>query len=213
MNESRVDAPFSSAVRGFSALGVTGSPRPPRWLKQVHGARVVYLGDWREGIEADAAWTDVPGQVAAVRTADCVPILLAAPDGACAAAIHAGWRGLAEGVVAAAVAALPISASALRAWIGPCIRQSRYEVGRDVRHALSDFGDAFLPARSGHWMADLPGIAARQLAGTGVTSVDDCGLCTAADPRLPSHRRAGSTNRLVTLIWIRGGAGRPESAA
>jgi len=202
MAEFRIDAPLGGAVRGISALTDDGAPSPPRWLKQVHGDRVLYLGDWREGFEADAAWTDVAGQIAAVRTADCVPILLAEPNGACVAAVHAGWRGLAEHIVARTVDALPVRPGGLHAWIGPCIRQPSYEVGVDVRRALSGFDDAFIAGRPGHWMADLAAIAARQLREVGIQSIDDCGLCTAADTRLPSHRRDGSKTRLATMIWI-----------
>ena len=202
MHDFRVEAPFAGPVRGLSALVHDAAPCPPRWLKQVHGAGVLHLDEWRAGVEADAAWTDVPGQVAAVRTADCVPILLADPECRYVAAIHAGWRGLAKGVIARTVDALPAAPATSRAWIGPCIRQPSYEVGRDVRDALSNFETAFAPGRPGHWMADLAAIAARQLVDAGVVSIDDCGLCTATDPRLPSHRRDGSKTRLATMIWI-----------
>ncbi len=202
MPEFIVEAPFEPPVRGLCTLAPGDPAQAPRWLQQVHGKRVVDLADWHPGIEADAAWTGAPGPVAAIRTADCVPLLLADRDGACVAAVHAGWRGLAAGVIGAAIRALPVEPGRLLAWIGPCIRAPRYEVGRDVRRALAEFDSAFSAGRPGHWYADLAAIACRQLFAAGVASIEDCGICTADDRRLPSHRRDRSTARLATMIWI-----------
>lgn len=116
--------------------------------------------------------------------------------------MHAGWRGLAAGIVPAALAALPDGPGRTRAWIGPCIRQPHYEVGEDVRDALGRHAAAFRPTRPGHWHLDLAAIAAAQLTESGISDVADCGLCTAADPTLPSHRRDASTDRLWTLAWL-----------
>src|SRR6056297_2431266 len=137
-------------------------PAQPCWLKQVHGNRVIHLGDWYDGVAADAAWTDRPGQIAAVLAADCLPLLVADRKGTCVAAIHAGWRGLAAGVIGECISALPVPPQTLIAWIGPRICRQHYEVGQDVRSAFPADAGAFAASRQGHWLADLPAIAARQ---------------------------------------------------
>lgn len=177
-------------------------PAAPAWLKQVHGNRVVHLDDWFEGLAADAAWTDKPGQVAAVLTADCLPLLVADAGGACVAAIHAGWRGLAAGVVAAGIRALPVAPERLVAWIGPRICRDHYEVGADVRRAFPDSPEAFVASRRGHWMADLPAIARRQLKDSGVGRVLDSHACTAGKAEFFSYRRDKRTGRMASVIWI-----------
>lgn len=180
-------------------------PSRPRWLRQVHSGTVVHLDDWYEGVEADAAWTDRTDQVVAVLAADCVPILLADTDGRCVAAAHAGWRGLVAGIIENTVAALPVQSSSLHAWIGPSIRQDRYEVGSDVREAFDrdDDSRAFQPTRSGHWQMDLQAIAVGQLSRAGVGEITDSRLCTAADPtRFFSHRRDGRSGRQACIAWI-----------
>ena len=183
-------------------------PSDPRWLKQVHGTRVVHLDQWRPGMQADAAWTDRPDQVCAILTADCLPLLLAEEDGAVVAAVHAGWRGLAADILAEVLAALPVAPARLLAWMGPAIGPARYEVDAPVRNALlalnAEFSDCFESTRAGHWRADLKSIAARRLQGLGVESVYDAKLCTAAEPqRFFSHRRdLGLSGRQASLIWI-----------
>lgn len=184
-------------------------PASPRWLKQVHGTDLIHLDDWRPGIAADAAWTDRPDQVAAILTADCLPVLLAHRSDPLVAAIHAGWRGLAAGILGQSVAALPTLPDELVAWIGPGISQAAYEVGEPVRDAFMARDRAlarfFQPGRAGHFQADLKAIAARLLIEAGVRDVQDAGLCTAADPaRFYSYRRdQGRTGRQASLIWIR----------
>jgi hypothetical protein len=172
---------------------------------------VVRVDDGYDGIEADAAWTDRAGQVAAIRTADCLPILIAATDatidGGCIAAVHAGWRGLAAGVIEATVVRLPVDPDRLAAWIGPRICAACYEVGADVRDALAGYADAFVPGRPDRWQADLPGIGRAQLRAAGIGSVIDSGLCTAEHPKLCSARHDADAGRMVSAVWI--GAGRP----
>lgn len=179
-------------------------PASPAWLRQVHGRRVIHLDDWFDGIEADAAWTDRPGQVAAVLTADCLPLLVAARNGVCVAAIHAGWRGLAAGVIAECIAVLPGAPRDLIAWIGPRICRDHYEVGEDVRAAFANSAGAFVPTRPGHWLADLPAIAGAQLRDAGVGEVIDSRACTAGSSRFFSHRRDQRTGRMASLIWTDG---------
>ncbi len=183
-------------------------PAPPRWLRQVHGITVVGPEQWRPGIEADAAWTDRAGQVLAILTADCLPILLASMDGRTVAAVHAGWRGLAGGILGETVAALPVVPSELRAWIGPGIGQAAYEVDDAVvaalQKAVPGAKSCFRASRAGHCLADLKGLASRALNQAGVTDVTDARLCTASDSeRFYSHRRDhGRTGRQATLIWF-----------
>jgi len=182
-----------------------GLPSAPCWLKQVHGTSVIHLDDWRPGVEADAAWTDRPGQVAAVLSADCLPLLLADQRETLVAAIHAGWRGLANGVIERAVAALPLAPERLLAWIGPAISQAHYEVSDEVREQFPFDSGAFAENQRGRWQADLKAIARRRLLKVGVGQVFDSGLCTAADPaRFFSYRRDGErTGRHANLIWLR----------
>src|SRR6056297_2704632 len=181
-------------------------PDEPGWLKQVHGDRVIHLDDWHEGVAADAAWTDRPGQVAAVLTADCLPILVADRAGTCVAAIHAGWRGLAAGVIGQCIRALPAPPENLVAWLGPRICQAHYEVGEDVRGAYAGAADAFEPSREGHWLADLPAIAEMQLDAAGVGEFHDSCACTAEGSRFFSYRRDQETGRMAAVIWLEHGA-------
>lgn len=182
-------------------------PAAPLWLKQVHGTRAMHAADWRPDIEADAAWTDRPGEVLAILSADCLPVLLADRQARVVAAAHAGWRGLCNGVLAQLIAALPVPPAELQAWIGPGISQPAFEVGPEVRAAFLA-GDAacaghFLPGRADRWLADLPALAMRQLTGLGVGAVSSVGLCTHGDPqRFFSYRRDHSCGRMASLIWL-----------
>lgn len=187
-------------------------PGSPRWLRQVHGSRVIHLDDWREDVEADAAWTDRPDQVACVVVADCLPILVS--DGrqaACVAAIHAGWRGLAAGVIGKSIAALPVDPARLQAWIGPRIGRHHYRVGTTVRQAFNDYATAFEPVAQHQWLADLPKIARRQLLDASVGRVIDSQLCTVEDGRFFSHRRDRRNGRMAACIWKRGDPNRDPS--
>jgi hypothetical protein len=182
-------------------------PREPAWLNQVHGTTVIDLDAVAADGYADGAVTSRPGVVCALLTADCLPILLADAEGTRIGALHAGWRGLAGGIIANGVVAMNRPPARLRAWLGPAIRQAAYEVGDEVRDAFlrrsPAFEAAFARARPGHWRADLAGLATVLLQHAGVTSIRDCGLCTHADPdRFFSHRRDGRCGRMATLIWI-----------
>ncbi len=159
--------------------------------------------------EADAATTSTPGVVLAILTADCLPVVFAAKDGSEIAAAHAGWPGLAAGMLEATLAAMRTPAADVVAWIGPCAGPGRYEVGRNVFDAFvaTDAGavSAFAPTREGHWLANLPALARRRLAAAGVAAADVHGgsLCTISEPgRFFSHRRDGRSGRIATLAWI-----------
>ena len=191
-----------------------GLPSEPCWLDQVHGVAVVRVGvpapegPGRGPWTADASVTSDRGVVLAILTADCLPVLFAARDGSEVAAAHAGWTGLAAGVLEATLAQLRTPAAALVAWIGPAAGPSRYEVGRNVHDAFvqGDAGaaDCFAATRPGHWLADLPALARRRLVAAGMAAADIHGgdLCTISDPqRFFSHRRDGRSGRIATLVW------------
>lgn len=184
-------------------------PGPPQWLEQVHGVEVVDL-DQPGSRRADAALTRRAGVVCAIQTADCLPVLLTATDGSAVAAAHAGWRGLAGGVLTHTVAALQAAATpgiGLQAWLGPAIGQDRFEVGDDVRTAFCDAdaaaAAAFVANDRGRWQADLYALARRALAAQGVTAVSGGGWCTHAQgDQFYSYRRAARTGRMASLVWI-----------
>jgi purine-nucleoside/S-methyl-5'-thioadenosine phosphorylase / adenosine deaminase len=181
-------------------------PSEPRWMKQVHGTRVIAAASAGDDVEADAAVTTAAGEVCAVLVADCLPILLCDADARAVAVAHAGWRGLSAGVVEAAVAAMPVPAGAVMAWLGPAIGAGAYEVGTDVRDAfvVRDPGAsaAFSPRAEGRFLADLAQLARRRLAACGVGRVYGGGLCTASDGRFFSFRRDRITGRMAGLIWM-----------
>lgn len=186
----------------------THLPAEPAWLKQVHGARVVDAAQSADvAIEADASYTDRPGVVCGILVADCMPILFCDRAGTRVAAAHAGWRGLAAGVLEAAIAASRLDPGDTIAWIGPAIGATRFEVGNDVRDAFlesdSACGTAFKAHDEGKWLADLPTLARMRLNACGVGDVVESGFCTASDAtRFYSYRRDGVTGRMAALIWL-----------
>ena len=202
--------------RRFVAL--TGAQ--PLWLQQVHGCSVVqasFVLSTDPPPQADAAWTDEPGVACIVQVADCMPVLLAAPGGRAVAAAHAGWRGLAGGVVEAALAALCVAArcepAQVAAWLGPCIGPRRFEVGAEVLLAFGQAPHAADPQRfathatsagAPRWLANLPLLARDRLARAGVQRISGGTWCTVEQrSRFFSYRRDGITGRLAAAIWIR----------
>lgn len=186
-------------------------PSEPCWLQQVHGRGCIHLDDWVPGVEADAVWTERPGRMVAVLTADCLPILLADVDGRAVAATHAGWRGLVAGVIEATVEALPVPPQRLQAWIGPRICSDHYPVGGELLAAFEAVPGArarFRAIDEGRWLADLPAIAGLLLRRAGVATIVDSGICSFADRRFFSVRRDGRTGRTATLAWIEEGRDR-----
>ena len=181
-------------------------PAEPAWLEQVHGARVVVLPSAAEG-PADGVVTRERGTVCAVLVADCLPVFLATRAGDRVGIAHAGWRGLAAGVVEATIAALDCKPAELVAWLGPSIGRDAFEVGGEVREAFLS-GDpgaaaAFRAGRGDRWLADLPALARRRLAAAGVGTVTGGDLCTHSDPaRFYSYRRDGATGRMAALAWL-----------
>lgn len=186
-----------------------GLDRPTAWLEQVHGTRAVAAEDARSGCRADAVVARKAGTVCAVLTADCLPVLLCEVDGACVAAAHAGWRGLAAGVLESAVDATEVPPSRLLAWLGPAIGPRAYEVGTEVRDAFVDASPeaaaAFTPSGEGRWLADLYRLARMHLAAAGVERVYGGGRCTYRERgSFFSYRRDGVTGRMASLVWIHG---------
>lgn len=184
-----------------------GLPGEPEWLSQVHGTVVRAPGD-DPAAAADAAIGRQPGDVCAVLTADCLPILLCSTDGREFAAVHAGWRGVAAGVVAATVARMDSAPEDLVAWLGPAISQPAFEVGDEVRAAFmaGDEGAAAAFGRNaaGRWQADLYALARRRLAAAGVDAVYGGGRCTVGEPDLFfSYRRDGECGRMATFVFRR----------
>jgi len=181
-------------------------PAEPAWIKQVHGTTVVDPERAAQGTEADAAVTRAPGVVCAVTTADCLPVFLSERRGNAVGIAHAGWRGLAAGVIESAVQAMSGHPEELIAYIGPGIGPRRYEVGDDVRQAFvgrdAAAATAFAPRGDGKFLADLYELARGRLAAAGVARVFGGGFCTASDERFFSFRRDRTTGRMASLIWI-----------
>lgn len=188
------------------SLGLTAEPV---WLEQVHGHRVLDLDGLTsfDSLEpADAAVSSTAGRICAIQVADCMPVLFAAADGSAIGAAHAGWRGLAAGVLEETLLAMRTPPAELLAWLGPAIGQANFEVGEEVRDAFlrADAGasSAFVVNPRGRWQCDLYGLARRRLAALGVTSFYGGGWCTYADPGLFfSYRRDGRCGRMAALIW------------
>lgn len=186
-----------------------------QWLKQVHGAKGIVL---REDIpvsppEADFSYTQKRGLACAILTADCLPILIWNQAGTEIAAVHAGWRGLAAGVIENALSQFQSPADQLAAWIGPAISQSAFEVGKDVLDAMSDADlegvfdiDSYCkprPGIQGKFFMDLVGITRVNLKGIGVDKVDGGNYCSYSEgERFFSYRRDGETGRMASLIWM-----------
>jgi YfiH family protein len=178
----------------------------PAWLRQVHGVSVVEADPERIA-EADGSWTSTPGIACTSMTADCLPALFCNRAGTRVAAAHAGWRGLAAGVLEATAESLETEPADILVWLGPAIGPQAFEVGPEVREAfvqqLPGTAQAFVPSRNpGKFMADIYQLARLRLAARGITAVYGGGLCTVSDPRFFSYRRSPLTGRFASLIWL-----------
>lgn len=183
-------------------------PAEPRWLNQVHGTEVAHLLEKTGGIiEADAAWTDRSGVVCPVMTADCLPVVLCDREGGRIAVAHAGWRGLAAGVIEQTIDAMGCRGGELLAWLGPAIGPQAFEVGDEVRAAFmaheAGAEQAFTAHGDGHWLADIYLLAQQRLARKNVSAIYGGQWCTFSEPaRFYSYRRDGRCGRMATLIWM-----------
>jgi polyphenol oxidase len=203
------DAVEAVAENRRRVLQLTGMRAEPAWLNQVHGVGVCELDSVKHRnfpVTADAAITSQKEYACVVMVADCLPVLFASRDGQKIGAAHAGWRGLAGGVLEHTVLALGVPGSELTAWLGPAISHAHFEVGDEVQQAFvaQDAGacSAFTPNARGKWQADLVALARRRLHSLGVMHVSGGEWCTYAEPgRFFSHRRDGKGGRMAALIW------------
>lgn len=180
----------------------------PVWLNQVHEATVVDASRIEVMVDADASFTQQPDVVCVVMTADCLPILLTDTRGEYIAAIHAGWRSLARGVIEATVSNMNVKNGDLLAWLGPAISQASFEVGADVRDLFlaksmkNKHAFKRVDTHAEKWLADLPMLARLTLQKIGVNAIYGEQWCTYKDhSRFYSYRRSGETGRMATLIW------------
>lgn len=195
-----------------------GLPRQPLWLEQVHGVAVAQVGVDQEGATADAAVSLQPGSAAAVLTADCLPVLFCGRNfqgQRVVAAAHAGWRGLAAGVLEQTLQRMQCAADQVSCWMGPSIGPQTFQVGAEVRSAFmewrADAAEAFVLDAEGKYLADLYRLASLRLQAAGVSQIFGGGFCTVNDDRFFSFRAAGSDvhgkphscGRFASLIWIR----------
>lgn len=209
------DDPAVFAANRSRFAAAVDLPHPPRWLMQVHGVIVADLDQPAPPVEADAAISASRGVVCAVLTADCLPLLLSAVDGSIVGAAHAGWRGLAAGVIEATVAAMRArmhAPVALQAWLGPAISAAHYEVGADVRDSFlardPTAEPAFLANLRGRWQCDLYALARQRLDRLEIAEVSGGERCTFAEvSHFFSHRRDTApgrerpAGRMATAIW------------
>ena len=203
------DEPAHVAGNRARLRELLGLSADPAWLNQVHSVAVQDVDIARPShspVTADAAVTTRLGVACVVMVADCLPVLFSTRDGSRVGAAHAGWRGLANGVLEETVRALRVPGNELMAWLGPCISREHFEVGDEVREAFvrQDTGASAYFDRNarGRWQADLVGLAKRRLEQQGVTDVSGGSWCTFADrERFFSDRRDGQGGRLAALIW------------
>ena len=198
------DAPAQVALNRQALKQYLHLPQEPHWLQQVHGCDVSSDGLVLD--EADAAFTTQAGKVCVVMTADCLPLLITDQQGRCVAAIHAGWRGLANGVIQQTITRMPVPAHELLVWLGPAIGPNAFEVGEDVFNCFVDLNDQYHKAFYPHhtkWLFDIYRAARLQLGLLGVTKISGGDYCTFENEALfYSYRRDKHTGRMASLIWI-----------
>jgi YfiH family protein len=206
MNLGLSSGDLAERVQRNRAIVRAALPAEPVYMRQLHGTEVAMLDTAASPVTADAAVCSMPGRVAAVLTADCMPLLLADRKGGRVAAVHAGWRGMAAGVVENAVDALGVAPSEVIAWMGPTIGPDAFEVGPEVREAFTArdprAAQAFRAHKPGKFMADLYQLARMRLASRGVTEVFGGGFCTFHETgRFFSYRRVAKSGRMGAFIW------------
>ena len=187
-------------------------PYEPVWLEQTHSKIVIDVADYQSGHQgqkpvADASFSTKQHQPCVVMTADCLPLLVTDRQATCVAAVHAGWKGLADGIIENAINALPVENSDLLVWLGPAIGPQAYEVGDDVLQAFVGYDpqaqDAFRKSDEEHWLMDIYQLARQRLAQLGVEQVYGGEYCTYSDEqRFYSYRRDNITGRMASIIWL-----------
>ena len=183
-------------------------PGNPCWLNQVHGSRVVSADHYDTPPDADGSTNGSAAHICVVRTADCLPVLMCSNDGSVFAAAHAGWRGLASGVIENTIAKLKVDPAELMVWLGPAISQNSFEVGDEVRDAFLS-GDrktstCFEIKSRGRWQADLYGLAKQRLIVAGVSEISGGDFCTKLDSmRFYSFRRDPQCGRMISFVGLK----------
>jgi len=202
------DAQYVAANRAClqETLGLS---KRPFWVNQVHGVDVADVSKDTTGCDADAVYSRERGMACCVMTADCLPVLLCDREGREVAAVHAGWRGLQQGVIEQAIEHFSAAPKDIYVWLGAAISVKAFEVGDEVRQAFirDNEQDAacFYAVNNGHWMADLYQLARQRLARIGIGYVGGGDYCTFTDSRrFYSYRREAVTGRMASLIWIEG---------
>jgi len=201
------DQPASVLANRSLLQGEAGLPDEPLWLQQVHGTRIIAAERPGTNRRADGSYSQTPGKVCCVMSADCLPVLLCDRAGQRVAALHAGWRGLAAGILEQTVATLACPPRDLLAWLGPAIGPAVYEVDVTVLEAFVTVEptavEAFTPVRPGHWRADLYALARQRLLHAGLLAIHGGQYCTYSDPeRFYSYRRTQPCGRMASLIWL-----------
>jgi hypothetical protein len=182
-------------------------PEPPRWLTQTHSNIVIHSDNWFENIEGDACFSNQPNQVCVVMTADCLPLLICNNKGTEVAAVHAGWRGLANDIIANTLQQFSAPPKELLVWLGPAIGPKAFEVGQDVFDIFTQRDPqstlAFESTNVDHYLADIYLLAKQQLSKLGVTQIFGGDRCTFQDSNsFFSYRRDGETGRMASMIWL-----------
>lgn len=200
------DAPAVASNRAILATALN-LPTEPIWLNQVHGTQATVAQPTQLNCTADAAYTDQVGPICVVLTADCLPVLFCDCYGTAIAAAHAGWRGLADGILEATLQHFQVPIQDILVWLGPAIGPQVFEVGEEVRTAFTNrlpaAAAAFTPSRQGRWLANLYQLAQQRLSQQGVTHIYGGDFCTYTDhQRFYSYRRDQVTGRMASLIWL-----------
>ena len=182
-------------------------PNPTQWLEQIHSTTAVLLPNDISIPKADASYTLEKNIVCAVMTADCLPLLITDNKGTCVAAIHAGWRGLCDGIIELTIKKLPIAPESLLVWLGPAIGADVYEIGEEVYHAFTkgdvEAKESFTSVSEQHWLFDIYRLAKLRLKRLGVKQIYGGEHCTFSEPeQFFSYRRDDVTGRMASLIWI-----------
>ncbi|CNH12511.1 inner membrane protein [Yersinia aldovae] len=202
------DIATSVVANRQSLVEQAGLPQMPVWLEQVHGTRVLHLdGKTISDVQADAVYSRVTGQVCAVMTADCLPVLFCSLAGDEVAAAHAGWRGLCAGVLEQTLAQFSARPSSIIAWLGPAIGPQQFEVGEEVKQAFTQIDAqstaAFTPSSGSKYLADIYLLARLRLQAAGIHAIYGGDRCTVTEKQhFFSYRRDGMTGRMASLIWL-----------